>query len=366
LTQVGLDPISSVVEDVARHLNMGQLGVLPLAMQMLPLIEKALVDVQMGIEPQSEKIQEDWLHWATQFPSSDANQDAGLALFSSSAAQTVAGQQRIDHVAKPSASTKHRPLTELPRNTSNHDGVPLKVTSQAAEHEWGAIRLKGLRLLQQARIVNQQDDERSVRQMDALLSELQDWSLRLGQQPLGLSFPRHIQGIQDVWLDPLQQIHLNRIISHAQGARHMVAQSRSLTIFLDWMGLSLDEVALLEVAEVMVLMRGQVRQFKDGYRLVFPSSLTRMRVVPFMLKGQRYAVAAAQFVQFNPLEGGAEGSGKILLRAGQVTKSLEVDRVLASENANISPIPQGIDSPDWLAGVIVDLDGEVCLCVAPV
>jgi hypothetical protein len=91
-----------------------------------------------------------------------------------------------------------------------------------------------------------------------------------------------------------------------------------------------------------------------------------MRVMPFLLKGQLYAVAAAQFVQFNPTDSGPEGSGKIVLRAGQISKSLEVDRFLPGENANVSPVPDAIDHPQWLAGVIVSHHGEVCLCVAPV
>ena len=85
-----------------------------------------------------------------------------------------------------------------------------------------------------------------------------------------------------------------------------------------------------------------------------------------MLKGQRYAVGAAQYVQFEPMTVESEGAGKILLRSGNVTKSLAVDRVLAAENVNISAIPDIIERPQWLAGVTVDNHGEVYLCVAPV
>ena len=69
---------------------------------------------------------------------------------------------------------------------------------------------------------------------------------------------------------------------------------------------------------------------------------------------------------FGYFEQAPEGAGKILLRAGRVTKALTVDQVLAAENANITPIPEVIDRPDWLVGVIVSQEAEVCLCVVPV
>ena len=128
----------------------------------------------------------------------------------------------------------------------------------------------------------------------------------------------------------------------------------------------LNEPEMEQVAGVLHKMCGQVRATQDGYRLVFPSSLSRMRVVPFMLKGQRYAVAAAQYVQFESEPDQAEGVGKILLRSGQVTKALLVDRVLPAENANITPIPDLIERPDWLIGVMVDHEAEIHLCISPV
>jgi hypothetical protein len=202
--------------------------------------------------------------------------------------------------------------------------------------------------------------------MDALLSELQDWALRLGQRALSSIYPRFRDTIKDVWVDAQQLEQLQSLQTYADRATQIVAQSRSLTVFLDWHGLELTELEVQNVAALMVDMRGQVRKMEGGYRLVFPGSLARMRVIPFMLKGQRYAVGAAQYVQFEPMTIENDGAGKILLRSGNVTKSLAVDRVLAAENVNISAIPDIIERPQWLAGVTVDNHGEVYLCVAPV
>mgnify|MGYP006278973101 CR=1 FL=1 len=351
LTQVGLDPVSSIVDDVARQLTLGQPSVLEMAASILPMIEKALADVRLGHVPDAESLQEDWMPWTRKLQETIVRDARPLQEFQAVVPKIQEIQLQTQAQAPTSPEIISDPETAI--LNSNDPGVM-------------AIRIQGLRLIQQARIVNQQDDERSVRQMDALLSELQDWSLRLGQCALSNIYPRFRDAMKDVWVDAQQLESLESVMAYASKATQMIAQSRSLTIFLDWHGMDLTELELQTLAKLMRDMRGQVRKMEGGYRLVFPCSLARMRVIPFMLKGQRYAVGAAQYVQFEPMTVENEGAGKILLRSGNVTKSLAVDRVFAAENVNISPIPDVIERPQWLAGVTVDNFGEVYLCVAPV
>ena len=351
LSQVGLDPVSSIVDDVARQLTLGQPSVLEMAASIVPMIAKALADVSMGQVPDSEALQEAWLPWTRKLQEAVVRDARPLQEF-----QAIVPKVEEIHLqpqAKISAPAESLEPPEVEALDPNDPGV------------W-AIRIQGLRLIQQARIANQQDDERSVLQMDALLSELQDWAVRLGQRALSSIYPRFRDTIKDVWVDAQQLEQLQSLQTYADRATQIVAQSRSLTVFLDWHGLDLTELEVQNVAALMADMRGQVRKMEGGYRLVFPGSLARMRVIPFMLKGQRYAVGAAQYVQFEPMTIENDGAGKILLRSGNVTKSLAVDRVLAAENVNISAIPDIIERPQWLAGVTVDNHGEVYLCVAPV
>lgn len=351
LSQVGLDPVSSIVDDVARQLTLGQPSVLVMAASIVPMIEKALADVRMGQVPDSEALQEAWLPWTRKMQEAVVRDVRPLQEF-----QAIVPKVEEIHLqpqAKIPAPAESIAPSECEALDPNDPGV------------W-AIRIQGLRLIQQARIANQQDDERSVLQMDALLSELQDWALRLGQRALSSIYPRFRDTIKDIWVDAQQLEYLQSLQIYADRATQIVGQSRSLTVFLDWHGLDLTELEVQNVAALMGNMRGQVRKMEGGYRLVFPGSLARMRVIPFMLKGQRYAVGAAQYVQFEPMTVESEGAGKLLLRSGNVTKSLAVDRVLAAENVNISAIPDIIERPQWLAGVTVDNHGEVYLCVAPV
>lgn len=353
LTQVGLDPVSSIVDDVARQLTLGQPSVLEMASSIVPMIEKALADIKLGQTPDAEALQEQWLPWTQRLHNTVVQDARPLQAFQAVVPKVEEIQLQTQAPAQETTPSSLQSVVDARTLDPKDPGVL-------------AIRLQGLRLIQQARIANQQDDERSVRQMDALLSELQDWSLRLGQQALSTLYPRFSADMSDVWVDVRQLEVLKTLMPYADRAQYMVAQSRSLTVFLDWHGLTLTEIELQQLAKSMADMRGQVRKMEGGYRLVFPSSQSRMRVVPFMLKGQRYAVAAAQYVQFEPMTVENEGAGKVLLRSGNLTKSLAVDRVLTAENVNITAIPELLDRPQWLSGVTVDNHGEVYLCIAPV
>jgi hypothetical protein len=92
-----------------------------------------------------------------------------------------------------------------------------------------ALRSKGLNLIQSARICNHRDDERTVRQMDAMLSELQDWSLRVGQLPLSQLFPLSAASMADVWLDAA-------LIDRLDALRDWGAKANSMQARYLWTG----------------------------------------------------------------------------------------------------------------------------------
>lgn len=352
LTQVGLNPISSIVDDLAHQMTLGQPGVLEIAASIVPMIEKALADINLGQAPDAEELQEEWFPW-TQKLQSTVSRGVRPSQEFQAIVPKVEEIQLQTHVQEQQPAAFYAQADVTGCVDPNDPGV-------------SAIRRQGLRLIQQARIANHQDDDRSVRQMDALLSELQDWSLRLGQKAISSLYPRFHETLKDVWVDAVQLDILESVLSYANRAKKIVAQSRSLTVFLDWHDMSLTEIEFQHLAQSLATMRGQVRKMERGYRLVFPCSLVRMRVVPFMLKGQRYAVCDAQYIQFEPMTVESEGAGKILLRTGNVTKSLSVDRVLTAENVNVTAIPDILECPQWLSGVAVDTYGEIYLCVSPV
>ena len=62
LAQVDLDPVSSIVDDVARQMALGQPGVLEMTSQLAPFIERALNDLNAGLSVDIEQLQQQWLH----------------------------------------------------------------------------------------------------------------------------------------------------------------------------------------------------------------------------------------------------------------------------------------------------------------
>ena len=324
LSILGLDTAAGLVDDVARQMTLGQPSVIDVAHQLLPIIGQAIKDIQMGQVPNADeqlKVLEPW----------------------------VARLQVL--VSRDSASLTHFEAV-----------MPKAVGAQlvgAADPGFKALRLKGLSLIQNARIVNQRDDERTVRQMDALLSELQDWSLRVGQVPLAQLFPLSAHELVDIWLDATLLEQLDPLRDFGAKAESIKAQSRSLTIYMDWVAPSLSNEDYEQIGQCLQKVTGHIKRTPEGFRLVFPCSLTRMRMMPFIRSNQRYVASASQFVQFQPDSQDAGFSGTLMLRLGMANHYLQVDRMLPAENMNVFDVPEGVERPDGVCGVALDGTGEI-------
>lgn len=357
LATLGLDAAAGLVEDVGRQMTLGQPSVLDVAQGLIPLIAQAVKDIQLGHVPETDVQVQTWAPWTSRLQVLVSRDAAPLKSF---------------EAVVPKSSTPPAPAsTPLPAQAVAST-TDLPASHDSSEHVVGesdpgfrALRMHGLNLIQNVRIVNQRDDERTVRQMDALLSELQDWSLRVGQQPLSRLFPQAASAVDDVWLDSHVLDQLEPLRACSSSASRIQAQSRSLTIYLEWHGLSLPDETYQQIGRTLRGVFGQIKRVENGYRLVFPCSLTRMRVVPFMLKEQRYAVCGAQFIQFQPDTEETGAAGSLILRSGVDSKSLQVDRVLPAENMNLFELPPGIERPAWLSAVALDGAGETYFCVTP-
>jgi hypothetical protein len=248
-------------------------------------------------------------------------------------------------------------------STNRFDHLALVVAD--ADPGFKALRLKGLNLIQKARIVNQRDDERTVRQLDALLSELQDWSLRVGQVPLAQLFPLSAHEMVDIWLDSTLLDRLDGLRDFGTKVDSIKAQTRSLTIYMDWLAPSLTHEDYVQIGECLKKVAGHIKRTPEGFRLVFPRSLTRMRMMPFLRNGQRFAASAGQFVQFQPDSEDSGFTGTLMLRAGIDNQNLQVDRMLPAENMNVFEVPKGIAQPEGVCGVTLDGTGEIYYFLGP-
>lgn len=361
LSALGLDAAADLADDLARQMTLGQSSVLDVAQDLLPLIAKAVKDIQLGQFPDSDQQMETWGPWSSKLQVVVARDASPLRSFEA-VVPKPSSEQRLAPLVGSEAPANPAPTSPL--ESASDYMVPAQAVGPS-DPGFLALRHQGLNLIQSARILNQRDDERTVRQMDALLSELQDWSLRVGQVSLVELFPRFTHEFADVWLDRslLTRLEPLRILEGA--AARVQAQSRSLTIYMDWQQVSLTDDQYQQLGQCLRSVFGQIRRYEQGFRISFPCSLTRMRAIPFILNEQRYMVGGAQFIQFQPDADGPGIAGSLILRAGVDSKSLQVDRVLPAENMNLFELPHGMERPDWLSGVALDGMGEVYFCVAP-
>lgn len=327
LSVLGLDTAASLIEDIARQLTLGQPSVLDVAQGLLPHVTSTLKDIQLGHVPEPDSQLKVFGPWASRLQVLVSRDTASLSSF-----EAVAPKQGQAQTLSP------------------------------ADPGFKAMRMKGLNLIQNARIVNQRDDERTVVQMDAMLSELQDWALRVGQVPLSQLFPLSAQAMQDVWIDSNLLELLDPLRDLGAQAGSIQAQSRSLTIYMEWLGLNLTGDEYQQLGQCVAAVSGHVKRLPDGYRLVFPCSLSRMRMTPYIQRGKRYAVGAGQFIQFDPNPDGAGQAGTLTVSTGLASRILQVERVLPAQNMNIFEVPPDIPKPMGVSGVALDAMGEIYYC----
>lgn len=330
LSIMGLDTAASLIDDVARQMTLGQPSVIDVASGLLPVVLQVIKDIQLGQAPNEEQQLKLWEPWLSRLQVLVTRDTASLSNFEAVMPKAV-GAQLVG----------------------------------AADPGFKALRLKGLSLIQNARIVNQRDDERTVRQMDALLSELQDWSLRVGQVPLAQLFPLSAHEMVDIWLDATVLELLDPLRDFGAKVESIKAQSRSLTIYMDWVAPTLSHDDYLQIGACLKKVAGQIKRTPEGFRLVFPCSLSRMRMMPFLRNAQRYVAPACQFVQFQPDTEDAGFKGNLLLRAGIDNQHLIIERILPAENMNVFEVPQGIKRPEGVTGVALDSTGEIYFFLGP-
>ena len=324
LSILGLDTAASLVDDVARQMTLGQPSVIEVATELLPVSGQAINDIQLAQVPDADEQLKVWAPWVARLQVLVSRDTTSLTHFEA-VLPGAAGSQKLS----------------------------------SADPGFKALRLKGLNLIQNARIVNQRDDERTVRQMDALLSELQDWSLRVGQVPLAQLFPLSAHDMVDVWVDAALLEKLNILRDFGTKAERIKAQSRSLTIYMDWVAPSLSHDDYAQIGQCLQKVAGHIKRTPEGFRLIFPCSLTRMRMMPFIRRNQRYVAAASQFVQFQPDSEDAGFSGTLMLRMGIANQYMQADRMLPAENMNLFDVPEDIKRPEGVRGVALDGTGEI-------
>ena len=87
-------------------------------------------------------------------------------------------------------------------------------------------------------------------------------------------------------------------------------------------------------------------------------------MTPYLQNGQRYAVGAGEFIQFDAHSEGSGFDGALTVCSGLSTRTLKVDRVLPAQNMNIFAVPQDVAKPEGISGVALDAMGDIYYCLS--
>ncbi len=123
------------------------------------------------------------------------------------------------------------------------------------------------------------------------------------------------------------------------------------------MAVELSEQELNQVSDALKGVWGRMERTDYGWRLVMPTSLVRMRVLPMVIDGQSRVISFAQFVECRDLNEGNFGGHQVLVKIGNQPKTLVVEKVLTSQNMNIFETP--LNENDAFIPCLA-LDGSGC------
>lgn len=328
LAGMGLAAEAALVDDVARRLALGEPSVLPMVQELVTLVQLSLSEVMHGqsIDPavahQRLMPLTDWVQ------RSSSSESASPSAWPESAS------------------------AEMVRSTP---AWPSAVSSPHWNDTAFVLERQALSLLQQARMANHQDDERSVRHMDTLLSEIQDWMARLRQQPVAAVFDGPQDDVRDIGADPEVLQALRAIMACGPKPHKVRTHLRGLTLYIDvWWQQAPDDAHIHALAHQVAQAEGSVHPgegLHDAWRLVVPASAHRQRVVPYLLHGLRYVAPWSQVV--------TSDAQSLVVRRGLQDQPLRPDRILPAENMNVFDIPQAVSCPAWLRGIALDGTGEI-------
>lgn len=211
------------------------------------------------------------------------------------------------------------------------------------------------------------------------LADHANWIMTLAQEPLqrrmvGMARTIELSGLRadaDV-IDYM--ISAMSVLPQPAAIRGSYQQQ---TLFVDLSEISASDEALDRASRIVQILAGRIDSLTEGVRLVLPSSLSRLRVVPFKRHGLRYAVSWSQFLKAETIKGPPSDAEDLLgpvgdavrlalrIKSGSELFTVYADEIGAFEIANAFLLPPAVEAPDWVAGVLVAGVPEPVIWVVP-
>ena len=351
LGSVGLAQISALTSDISGQLGLENPAILPVAKGFIELLKKALLALESGN------------------PNAPLPQQIAV-IGEISAAMSDLMSQRMDASNADQRSSFSANQAQL--DAAAHQAQAPAVSSevkQVLSPDFEMLfpqRRNGLNIVQRVREMVNRSGANSSTEMDFLLAEHQDALTSLGQVPLKGALQGLAKQIEADGVFADQEIleALAEAMRLLPPGFSMHASKQALSLFIDIRGVQTNSRQMDLAGGILRRIMGRIDQTNEYVRIVLPSSLKRIRMIPFKRADKFYAVSWVQLLSISGIDspagsvdvlGGITDAQKVMrLCAGVEVHTLHASEIYPVINMNTFLLPGLLTGPHWMKGVALD------------
>ena len=349
LGSVGLAQISALTSDISGQLGLENPSILPVAKGFIDLLKKALLALESG-NPNAPLPQQIAVIGEISVAMSELMSQRLMSSPLDFSSTLVAEQNSIGSGAQ----------SEVTRS---------QLESKASSQELEALypqRRNGLNIVQRVREMIHRAGIQDSTEMDFLLAEHQDALAGLGQVGLADALRKYANDIEAAGVFADQEVvdALGAALSLLPSGFSIHASKQALSLFIDIHGVESGSRQIDQAGEIVRKIMGRIDQTGDHVRVMLPSSLKRIRMIPFKRADKFYAVSWVQLLSISGMDphigatdilGSAADSQKIMrLCSGVSLHTLYASEIYPVINMNAFSLPSLLSGPSWMKGVALD------------
>jgi hypothetical protein len=228
------------------------------------------------------------------------------------------------------------------------------------------LRRNGLNIVQRVREMVNHSGVGNSTEMDFLLAEHQDNLTTLGQLELKTVLQAHADYVEadGVYADQDIIEALSLALALLPSGFSVHASKQALSLFIDIRGIHVDGAQMEAFGAAIQKIMGRVDQTSAYLRVVLPSSLKRIRMLPFKRADVLYAISWVQLCSISGLDspmgaadllgGVADAQKRMHLCSGVDLHTIYASEIFPVMNMNTFLLPGLLSGPPWMKGVALD------------
>jgi hypothetical protein len=351
LGSVGLAQISALTSDISGQLGLENPSILPVAKGFVELLKKALLALESGNPnaPLPEQI---------------------AVIGEITAAMSELMSPRLEHASQPKGLMEFQndaPAVPPTRHSAPEVLAPVVHLTQSADLQiLFPLRRNGLNIVQRVREMVSHSGVGNSTEMDFLLAEHQDALTSLGQLELKMVLQAHADYVEadGVYADSDIIEALSLALGLLPSGFSVHASKQALSLFIDIRGIHIDGAQMEAFGAAIQKIMGRVDQTSAYLRVVLPSSLKRIRMLPFKRADVLYAISWVQLCSISGLDspmgaadllgGVADAQKRMHLCSGVDLHTIYASEIFPVMNMNTFLLPGLLSGPPWMKGVALD------------